>query len=103
MIAVGLSHFLGVGAILFCLALVGLVINRRNVLVSLMALEIMLLSVSLLFVTFSKYHGHIHGQIVSLFVIGMAAAEAAVGLSILIVFFRFKKSIKLKDIQDLKG
>lgn len=103
MMTVGLGHFLIVGAGLFCLCLVGLVMNRRNILVSLMALELVLLSVSLLFVTFSKYHGQIHGQVVSLFVIGIAAAEAAVGLSILIVFFRFKKSIQLKDMQDLKG
>ncbi len=103
MMAVGLGHFLILGSVLFCLGLVGVLINRRNVLVSLMALEVLLLSVSILFVTFAKYHDHLHGQIVSLFIIGSAAAEAAVGLAILIVFFRFKKSIKLEDVQDLKG
>jgi NADH-quinone oxidoreductase subunit K len=102
-VSVGIGHFLIVGAMLFCIGFVGLLVNRRNILVSLIALEVILLAISLLFITFSKYHDHVHGQVISLFIIGVAAAEAAVGLAILIVFFRFKKSIKLDDIKDLKG
>lgn len=103
MMAIGLEHYLILAAILFTLGVFGIFLNRKNVIIILMSVELMLLAVNINFVAFSSYLGDISGQIFTLFILTVAAAEAAIGLAILVVFFRNKGSIAVEDISDLKG
>ncbi|MCY3596168.1 MAG: NADH-quinone oxidoreductase subunit NuoK [Rhodospirillales bacterium] len=100
---VTLAHYLMLGGAIFTVGIVGIVLNRRNVIMILMAIELLLLAVNLNFVAFSAYLGDPAGQVFTLFVLTVAAAEAAVGLAILVVFFRLRGTIAVEDIQDLKG
>lgn len=98
-----LGHFLTVGAVLFTIAFVGIFLNRRNVIVLLMAIELMLLAVNINFVAFSHYMGDMHGQVFVFFILTVAAAESAIGLAILILLFRSQSTIDAEDIDALKG
>ena len=98
-----LGHFLTLGAMLFALSVVGIFLNRKNLIVLLMAIELMLLAVNMNFVAFSHYLQDLHGQIFVFFILTVAAAEAAIGLAILIVLFRNLKSIHVDDLGSLKG
>ena len=100
---VGLSHFLTVAVILFTLGVFGIFLNRKNVIVILMSIELILLSVNLNLVAFSQANGDMMGQVFALFVLTVAAAEAAVGLAILVVFFRNRGSIAVEDVNMMKG
>ena len=100
---VTLSHFLTLGGILFALSIIGIFLNRRNLVVLLMAIELMLLSVSMNFVAFAHYLGDLHGQVFVFFILTVAAAEAAIGLAILVLLFRNKTSINAEDLNTLKG
>ena len=98
-----LGHFLFLGAALFCISLAGIVINRKNIIILLMSIELMLLSVNINFVAFSSFMGDISGQIFALFILTVAAAEAAIGLAILVVYFRNRGSIAVEDVNLMKG
>ena len=98
-----LSHYLGLGAILFALSVVGIFINRRNVIILLMAIELMLLAVNMNFVAFSHFLGDVSGQIFVFFILTVAAAESAIGLAILVVLFRNLQTIHVEDLDRLKG
>ncbi|AXS80526.1 NADH-quinone oxidoreductase subunit NuoK [Dechloromonas sp. HYN0024] len=98
-----LSHFLILGAILFAISVVGIFLNRKNLLVLLMTIELMLLAVNMNFVAFSHYLNDLSGQIFVFFILTVAAAESAIGLAILIVLFRNLKSIHVDDLGSLKG
>lgn len=100
---IGLSHYLSVSAILFSIGMLGIFLNRKNILIILMSIEIILLSVNLNFVAFSQHLNDLMGQIFALFVLTVAAAEAAIGLAILVVFFRNKGSIAVEDVSAMKG
>jgi NADH-quinone oxidoreductase subunit K len=100
---IGLGHYLTVGAILFTLGVFGIFINRKNVIVILMSVELILLSVNLNFLAFSQANGDMVGQIFALLVLTVAAAEAAIGLAILVVFFRNRGSIAVEDANVMKG
>ena len=100
---IGLSHYLTVGAILFTLGVFGIFINRKNVIVILMSVELILLAVNINFLAFSQATGDLMGQIFALFVLTVAAAEAAIGLAILVVFFRNRGSIAVEDVNVMKG
>ena len=103
MLTLSLSHFLILGAILFAISIVGIFLNRKNLLVLLMAIELMLLAVNMNFVAFSHYLQDLSGQIFVFFILTVAAAESAIGLAILIVLFRNLKSIHVDDLDRLKG
>ena len=103
MFEVGLSHYLVVAAIIFSLGIFGIFMNRKNVIVILMSVELMLLAVNINLVAFSAEHRDLVGQIFSLFVLTVAAAEASIGLAILVVFFRNRGSIAVEDINKMKG
>ena len=98
-----LSHFLILGAVLFAISIVGIFLNRKNVIILLMAIELMLLAVNMNFVAFSHYLGDIAGQVFVLFILTVAAAESAIGLAILIVLFRNLQTINVDDLDSLKG
>jgi NADH-quinone oxidoreductase subunit K len=98
-----LGHFLSVGAILFTLSVVGIFLNRKNLIVLLMAIELMLLAVNMNFVAFSHFLGDLHGQVFVFFILTVAAAESAIGLAILMLLFRNKSSISVEEINTLKG
>ena len=98
-----LWHFLALGAMLFALSVVGIFLNRRNLIVLLMAIELMLLAVNTNFVAFSHYLNDLNGQIFVLFIMTVAAAEAAIGLAILVLLFRNKSSINVDELNTLKG
>ena len=100
---IGLPHFLTLSAMLFTLGVFGIFLNRRNVIVILMSIELILLSVSINMVAFSAFLQDLAGQVFSMFILTVAAAEAAIGLAILVVFFRNKNSIAVEDISALKG
>ena len=100
---IGLSHYLTVGAILFTLGVFGIFINRKNVIVILMSVELILLAANINFLAFSQANGDLMGQIFALFVLTVAAAEAAIGLAILVVFFRNRGSIAVEDVNVMKG
>lgn len=100
---IGITHYLTVGAILFTLGVLGIFVNRRNVIVILMSIELILLSVNINFVAFSAYLGDITGQVFAMFILTVAAAEAAIGLAILVVYFRNRGSIAVEDINMMKG
>jgi NADH-quinone oxidoreductase subunit K len=103
MLEIGISHYLTVGAILFALGIFGIFLNRKNVIVILMSIELMLLAVNINFVAFSAQHQDLLGQVFAMFVLTVAAAEAAIGLAILVVYFRNRGSIAVEDINLLKG
>lgn len=98
-----LSHYLILGAILFSLSVVGIFINRKNLLILLMAIELMLLSVNMNFIAFSHFLGDSAGQVFVFFILTVAAAEAAIGLAILIVLFRNRQTINVAELDMLKG
>ncbi len=100
---ISLDHYLIVAALLFTIGTVGIFLNRRNVIVILMSIELMLLAVNINFVAFSLYLGDLVGQVFTLFVLTVAAAEAAIGLAILVVYFRNRGDIYMDDIAMLKG
>ena len=98
-----LSHYLVLGAILFAISMAGIFLNRRNVIILLMAIELMLLAVNLNFVAFSSFLGDISGQVFVFFILTVAAAESAIGLAILVLLFRNVGSIDVEDMDRLKG
>ena len=100
---VGLSHYLTVAAILFTIGVLGIFLNRKNIIVILMSVELILLAVNLNFVAFSAYLGDLVGQVCALFVLTVAAAEAAIGLAILVVYFRNRGTIAVEDVNMMKG
>ena len=98
-----LGHYLSLGGLLFALSVIGIFLNRKNVIVLLMAIELMLLAVNLNFVAFSHYLGDIAGQVFVFFILTVAAAESAIGLAILVVLFRNLNTINVEDLDTLKG
>ena len=98
-----LAHFITIGAILFSIAVAGIFINRKNVIVLLMAIELMLLAVNMNFVAFSRFLGNVSGQVFVFFILTVAAAESAIGLAILVVLFRNRATINVGEIDSLKG
>jgi len=103
MTSITIEHFLFLGAILFTLGILGIFLNKKNVIIILMSIELILLSVNINFVAFSVYLGDLSGQIFAMFILTVAAAEAAIGLAILVVFFRNLGSIEVQQINKLKG
>ncbi|GDX59971.1 MAG: NADH-quinone oxidoreductase subunit 11 [Nitrosomonadaceae bacterium] len=100
---VSLSHYLVLGAILFAIGIVGIFLNRKNVIILLMAIELMLLAVNMNFIAFSHYLQDVSGQIFVFFILTVAAAESAIGLAILVVLFRNLRTINVDDLNQLKG
>ncbi len=103
MLSLSLSHYLILGAILFAISVVGIFLNRKNLIVLLMAIELMLLAVNMNFIAFSQYMGDVAGQIFVFFILTVAAAESAIGLAILVVLFRNLNTIHVDDLDSLKG
>jgi NADH-quinone oxidoreductase subunit K len=103
MLEIGLSHYLSVAAILFTLGIFGIFLNRKNVIVILMSIELMLLAVNINLVAFSTHLNDLVGQVFAMFVLTVAAAEAAIGLAILVIYFRNRGSIAVEDINAMKG
>jgi NADH-quinone oxidoreductase subunit K len=101
--ALSLSHFLILGALLFAISIVGIFLNRKNVIILLMAIELMLLAVNMNFIAFSHYLNDISGQVFVFFILTVAAAESAIGLAILVVLFRNLSTINVDDLNSLKG
>jgi len=101
--AIGLSNYLAVAAILFTIGVVGIFLNRKNIIIILMSIELILLAVNLNFVAFSSYLGDLVGQVFALFVLTVAAAESAIGLAILVVYFRNRGTIAVEDVNVMKG
>ncbi len=99
----GLSHFLILGALMFCISIAGIFLNRKNVIILLMSIELMLLSVNLNFIAFSYYLNDLAGQVFVFFILTVAAAEAAIGLAILVVLFRNRQTINVDDLDTMKG
>ena len=100
---IGLSHFLSVAAVLFTLGVFGIFLNRKNIIIILMSVELMLLAVNINFVAFSAFLGDLVGQVFALLVLTVAAAEAAIGLAIRVTFFRNRGSIAVEDVSQMKG
>lgn len=100
---VGLSHYLVLGALMFGISVIGIFLNRKNVIILLMAIELMLLAVNLNFIAFSHYLNDIAGQVFVFFILTVAAAESAIGLAILVVLFRNLRTINVDDLDQLKG
>jgi NADH-quinone oxidoreductase subunit K len=100
---ISLSHYLVLGGILFAISVLGIFLNRKNVIILLMAIELMLLAVNINFIAFSHYLGDIHGQVFVFFILTVAAAESAIGLAILVVLFRNLRTINVDDLDHLKG
>jgi len=98
-----LAHFLTLGAILFSLSVAGIFINLKNIIILLMCIELMLLAVNMNFVAFSRFLGNLDGQIFVFFILTVAAAEAGIGLAILVVLFRNRQTINVAELDDLKG
>lgn len=98
-----LGHYLALAAVLFCIAVAGIFINRKNVIVLLMCIELMLLAVNINFVAFSRFLGDVDGQIFVFFILTVAAAEAAIGLAILVTLFRNRRTINVAELDSLKG
>jgi NADH-quinone oxidoreductase subunit K len=103
MLEIGLAHYLTVAAILFTLGIFGIFLNRKNIIIILMSIELMLLAVNINFVAFSSFLHDLTGQIFALFVLTVAAAEAAIGLAILVIYFRNRGTIAVQDINLMKG
>jgi NADH-quinone oxidoreductase subunit K len=100
---ISLSHYLILGGLLFAISVLGIFLNRKNVIILLMAIELMLLAVNTNFIAFSHYLGDIHGQVFVFFILTVAAAESAIGLAILVVLFRNLRTINVDDLDQLKG
>jgi NADH-quinone oxidoreductase subunit K len=100
---ISLGHYLALAAVLFCLSVAGIFINRKNVIVLLMCIELMLLAVNINFVAFSRFLGNVDGQIFVFFILTVAAAEAAIGLAILVTLFRNRRTINVAELDSLKG
>ena len=100
---ISLSHYLILGALLFAISVVGIFLNRKNVIILLMAIELMLLAVNLNFIAFSHYLNDIAGQVFVFFILTVAAAQSAIGLAILVVLFRNIRTINVEDLDRLKG
>ena len=98
-----LDHYLALGALLFCLSVAGIIINRKNMIVLLMSIELMLLAVNVNFVAFSRFAGDVAGQVFVFFILTVAAAEAAIGLAILVTLFRNRRTINVAELDSLKG
>jgi len=98
-----LAHFLTLGAVLFSLSVAGIFINRKNIIILLMCIELMLLAVNMNFVAFSRFLGNLDGQLFVFFILTVAAAEAGIGLAILVVLFRNRQTINVAELDDLKG
>jgi NADH-quinone oxidoreductase subunit K len=98
-----LTHYLTVGAILFCLSVAGIFINRKNAILLLMCIELMLLAVNINFVAFSKFMNVVDGQVFVFFILTVAAAEAAIGLAILVVLFRNRRTINVEELDTMRG
>ena len=101
--ALALSHFLVLGALPFAIAMIGIFLNRKNVIILLMAIELMLLAVNMNFIAFSHYLGDLSGQVFVFFILTVAAAESAIGLAILVALFRNLNTINVEDLDSLKG
>lgn len=102
-VPVGLGHYLALGAVLFCVSVAGIFLNRKNVIILLMSIELMLLAVNINFVAFSRHMADPAGQIFVFFILTVAAAEAAIGLAILVALFRSRRTIEVMKIDTLKG
>ena len=103
MIEIGLGHYLTLGAIIFSLGIVGIFLNRKNVIVILMSIEFILLAVNINLISFSIFSGDFLGLVFTMLILSIAAAEAAIGLAIIVVFYRNKGSIRVEDIHQMKG
>ena len=103
MLELTLNHYLAVSATLFALGIFGIFLNRKNVITILMSIELMLLAVNINMVAFSAYSGNLEGQVFSLFILTVAAAEAAIGLAIIVVYYRNSGTIRVEEIDKLKG
>lgn len=103
LIEIGLIHYLAVGAIMFTLGICGIFLNRKNVITILMSIELMLLAININFVAFSVYLNDLVGQIFTLFILTVAAAEAAIGLAIIVIYYRNRGNISVEDINQMKG
>ena len=103
MLSIGLSHYLTLAAIIFTIGVVGIFLNRKNVIVILMSIELILLSVNINLISFSIFSGDLLGQIFTMLILTVAAAEAAIGLAIIVIFYRNKGSIRVEDIHEMKG
>ena len=103
MLEIGLAHYLGVAALLFTIGVFGIFVNRKNVIILMMSIELILLAVNINFVAFSTHLHDLVGQVFTMFVLTVAAAEAAIGLAILVVFFRNRGDIAVEDINMMKG
>jgi NADH-quinone oxidoreductase subunit K len=100
---ISLGHYLALAALLFCISVAGIFVNRKNVIVLLMAIELMLLAVNLNFIAFSRYLGNVDGQVFVFFILTVAAAESAIGLAILVALFRNRGTINVAELDDLNG
>jgi NADH-quinone oxidoreductase subunit K len=100
---IGLNHYLLLGAVLFSLSIAGIIINRKNVIVLLMCIELMLLAVNVNFIAFSRFNADVSGQVFVFFILTVAAAEAAIGLAILVTLFRNRRTINVAELDSLKG
>ncbi|MDC3139341.1 NADH-quinone oxidoreductase subunit NuoK [Candidatus Pelagibacter sp.] len=103
MLSIGLGHYLTLAAIIFTIGVVGIFLNRKNVIVILMSIELILLAVNINLVAFSIFINDLSGQIFTLFILTVAAAEAAIGLAIIVVYFRNSETIRVEEIKNLKG
>ena len=103
MFEIGLSHYLILASILFTIGVIGIFLNRKNVIIIMMSIELILLSVNINFVAFSSYLGDIFGQVFALFILTVAAGEAAIGLAILVVYFRNRGNIAVENVNAMKG
>ena len=103
MIEIGLGHYLTLGAVIFFLGIIGIFLNRKNVIVILLSIELILLAVNINLISFSIFTGDILGQVFTMLILTVAAAEAAIGLAIIVVFYRNRGSIRVEDIHELKG
>jgi NADH-quinone oxidoreductase subunit K len=103
MLSIGLGHYLTLAAIIFTIGVVGIFLNRKNVIVILMSIELILLAVNINLVAFSIFINDLSGQIFTLFILTVAAAEAAIGLAIIVVYFRNSNTIRVEEIKNLKG
>ena len=103
MLEIGLGHYLTLGAVIFTIGVVGIFLNRKNIIVILMSIELILLAVNINLVSFSMYSQDITGQILTLFILTVAAAEAAIGLAIIVVYYRNSGTIRVEEIEELKG
>ena len=103
MLEIELGHYLTLGAVIFTIGVVGIFLNRKNIIVILMSIELILLAVNINLVSFSMYSQDITGQIFTLFILTVAAAEAAIGLAIIVVYYRNSGTIRVEEIEELKG